>query len=156
MCMFELEQLNIEIIKQYLMKLINKGLSSSIVQSIKNVLKAIYITYEDQYGLNHINFSLVKIEQDKKENEYPLPDGVKRVISDITEEEITGSRIVNFGRRFVKLRMIWKTERPDVILSFIGKNNMMAILTSRFLPTLRRKLRSSCISGIRETVTPTC
>lgn len=43
-----LEQLNIEIIKQYLMKLINKGLSSSIVQSIKNVLKAIYITYEDQ------------------------------------------------------------------------------------------------------------
>ena len=70
MCMFELEQLNIEIIKQYLMKLINKGLSSSIVQSIKNVLKAIYITYEDQYGLNHIDFSLVKIEQDKKENEY--------------------------------------------------------------------------------------
>ena len=65
-----LEQLNIEIIKQYLMKLINKGLSSSIVQSIKNVLKAIYITYEDQYGLNHIDFSLVKIEQDKKENEY--------------------------------------------------------------------------------------
>lgn len=46
-----LEQLNIEVIKQYLMKLINKGLSSSIVQSIKNVLKAIYITYEDQYGL---------------------------------------------------------------------------------------------------------
>ena len=56
-----LEQLNIEVIKQYLMKLINKGLSSSIVQSIKNVLKAIYITYEDQYGLNHIDFSLVKI-----------------------------------------------------------------------------------------------
>ena len=81
----------------------------------------------------YIDFSLVKIEQDKKENEYPLPDGVKRVISDITEEEITGSRIVNFGRRFGKLRMIWKTERPDVILSFIGKNNMMAILTSRFL-----------------------
>lgn len=73
------------------------------------------------------------VTQYKKENEYPLPDGVKRVISDITEEEITGSRIVNFGRRFGKLRMIWKTERPDVILSFIGKNNMMAILTSRFL-----------------------
>ena len=73
------------------------------------------------------------VTQYKKENEYPLPDGVKRVISDITEEEITESRIVNFGRRFRKLRMIWKTERPDVILSFIGKNNMMAILTSRFL-----------------------
>lgn len=66
MCMFELEQLNIEIIKQYLMKLINKGLSSSIVQSIKNVLKVIYITYEDQYGLNHIDFSLVKSKRQIK------------------------------------------------------------------------------------------
>ena len=73
------------------------------------------------------------VTQYKKENEYPLPYGVKRVISDITEEETTGSRIINFKRRFCKLRRIWKTERPDVILSFIGKNNMMAILTSRFL-----------------------
>ena len=46
------------------------------------------------------------VTQYKKENEYPLPDGVKRVISDITEEETTGSRIVNFKRRFCKLRMI--------------------------------------------------
>ena len=65
-----LEQLNINIIKEYLMKLLNKGLSSSVVQSIKNVLKAIYITYENQYGFNHIDFSLVKIEQDKKEYEF--------------------------------------------------------------------------------------
>ena len=48
------------------MKLINKGLSSSIVQSIKNVLKVIYITYEDQYGLNHIDFSLVKSKRQIK------------------------------------------------------------------------------------------
>lgn len=73
------------------------------------------------------------VTQYKKENEYPLPDGVKRVISDITEEETTGSRIINFKRRFCKLRGIWKAEKPDVILSFIGKNNMMALLTSRFL-----------------------
>ena len=65
-----LEQLNINIIKEYLMKLLNKGLSSSVVKTIKNVLKAIYTTYENQYGFNHIDFSLVKIEQDKKENEY--------------------------------------------------------------------------------------
>ena len=62
-----LEQLNIEVIKQYLMKLINKGLSSSVVKTIKNVLKAIYTTYENQYGFNHIDFSLVKIEEEKKE-----------------------------------------------------------------------------------------
>ena len=61
-----LEQLNINIIKEYLMKLLNKGLSSSVVKTIKNVLKAIYTTYENQYGLNHIDFSLVKIEEEKK------------------------------------------------------------------------------------------
>lgn len=73
------------------------------------------------------------VTQYQVENEYPLNPKVKRVISDITGEETSSSRILNFIRRFRKLRGIWKRERPDVILSFIGKNNMMAILTSRFL-----------------------
>lgn len=78
-------------------------------------------------------YRVTMVTQYRKENEYPLNPKVARVISDITQEETTGSRIVNFKRRFGKLRGIWKRERPDVILSFIGKNNMMAILTSRFL-----------------------
>lgn len=78
-------------------------------------------------------YLVTMVTQYQKENEYPLNEKVKRVISDITEEETTGSRLVNFKRRFMKLRNIWKSEKPDVILSFIGKNNMMAILTSRFL-----------------------
>ena len=65
---YHLDQLDISIIKDYFISLLDQGLSSSVVQSIKNVLKAIYITYENQYGLNHIDFSLVKIEQEKKEN----------------------------------------------------------------------------------------
>lgn len=73
------------------------------------------------------------VTQYRKENEYSLNKKVKRVISDITPEETSGSRLVNFKRRFMKLRGIWKAERPDVILSFIGKNNIMAILTSRLL-----------------------
>lgn len=73
------------------------------------------------------------VTQYKKENEYALNEKVKRIISDISEQETTNSRIINFKRRFFKLRHIWKQEKPDVILSFIGKNNMMAILTSRFL-----------------------
>ena len=64
------------------------------------------------------------------EPEYDLPDGAKRIFPDITEEEISNSRIVNFKRRFMKLRNVWKTEKPDVIVSFIGKNNFMAILTA--------------------------
>lgn len=64
--------------------------------------------------------------------EYPLPEGAKRVISDISETETGKSRISNFYKRCAKLRGIWKEEHPDVIISFIGKNNMMAILTSLF------------------------
>lgn len=78
-------------------------------------------------------YCITMVTQYKKENEYPLDQRVKRVISDISEEELTNYRIINFIRRFIKLRTIWKNEKPDVILSFIGKNNMMAILTSRFL-----------------------
>lgn len=78
-------------------------------------------------------YCVTMVTQYQRENEYPLNEKVKRVISDITDGEVTGSRLVNFARRFKKLRNIWKSERPDVILSFIGKNNMMAILTSLFL-----------------------
>ena len=75
-------------------------------------------------------YLVTMVTQYKKENEYPLNPNVKRVISDITEEETTGSRVVNFKRRFMKLRNIWKKQKPEVILSFIGKNNILAILTS--------------------------
>ena len=64
------------------------------------------------------------------EPEYDLPKGAKRIFPDLTKEEITGNRIANFKRRFMKLRNVWKTEQPDVIVSFIGKYNFMAILTA--------------------------
>ena len=73
------------------------------------------------------------VTQYRGEVEYPLPEGVCRVFSEITEEEMKKSRIGNFFARLRKLRNIWKKERPDVILSFIGKNNIMALLTSVFL-----------------------
>lgn len=64
------------------------------------------------------------------EPEYDLPKGAKRIFPDITKEEMSNNRIVNFKRRFMKLRNVWKMEKPDVIVSFIGKNNFMAILTA--------------------------
>lgn len=73
------------------------------------------------------------VTQYQTENEYEISDGIRRVYSEITDEEIGKGRISNFMKRFQKLRGIWKKEKPDLILSFIGKNNMMAILTSRFL-----------------------
>lgn len=74
------------------------------------------------------------VTQYQKENEYPLNINARRVISDISEDETTNSRIINFVHRYCKLRKIWKREKPDVILSFIGKNNIMAIITSVGLP----------------------
>ena len=43
-------------------------------------------------------YRVTMITQYQKENEYALPDGAERVISDITKEE-EGSRISNFLRR---------------------------------------------------------
>ena len=58
-----------------------------------------------------------------------MDDRVNRIISDINPERVGNNRALNFIRRFQKLRNIWKTEKPDAILVFIGKNNFMALLT---------------------------
>ena len=48
--------------------------------------------------------------------------------------KLQGNRIKNYLARFQSLRDIWKAYKPDVILSFLGKNNLMAIATAMFLP----------------------
>lgn len=78
-------------------------------------------------------YEVTIVTQYKTENEYEISGGIRRIFSEITQEEMGRGRISNFLKRFFKLRGIWKRERPDLILSFIGKNNMMAIMTSRFL-----------------------
>ena len=70
----------------------------------------------------------------EKENEYELPTGAERTISDITQEE-EGGRIANFVRRYLKLRRIFKQIGADVVLSTIGKNNFMALCANFFLAT---------------------
>lgn len=66
------------------------------------------------------------------DNEYGLPEGIPRLFSEITEEEKTGSRVGDLLARYGKLRKIWKELHPDCILSFIGKNNLMALQASLF------------------------
>lgn len=75
-------------------------------------------------------YRVVMVTQYQKENEYNLPDKIPRVISDIGEDEVSASRVVNFFRRLNKLHAIWKRERPDIVLSCIGKNNFMAVVTT--------------------------
>ena len=64
------------------------------------------------------------------QDEYQLPEGVKRVISDI--QDPGKSRVINFIKRYQKLRRIYISLKPDCILSFIGKNNFMTILATVF------------------------
>lgn len=69
------------------------------------------------------------------EEEYALPREIKRVLSDLTPEELNNSRILNFIRRVRKLHRIWKREAPDLVLSCIGKNNFMTVVTTMFTKT---------------------
>lgn len=63
-------------------------------------------------------------------DEYPLMDGIVRIDGDVTPEELTKSRVRNLYKRIEKLRKIWKEYQPDLIVSFIGKNNLMTIVSS--------------------------
>lgn len=70
---------------------------------------------------------VTKLQDD---SEYPVPEGVTRIFADITGDEISSNRIANLYRRITKLRKIWKQIRPNYIVSFIKKNNFMAITSS--------------------------
>lgn len=75
-------------------------------------------------------YRVVMVTQYQKEEEYELPDGMERILSDIGEEKVTASRAVNFFRRLNKLHAIWKEQQPDLVLSCIGKNNFMTVVTT--------------------------
>ncbi len=56
-------------------------------------------------------------------------DGIKRVFSALLKQEQEG-RLKNLQKRKDKLTNIWKELKPDIVLSFIGKNNIMALSTA--------------------------
>ena len=65
----------------------------------------------------------------KDDDEYELSEGITRIIADITPEEEKG-RLHNLFARIRKLRKIWKDIKPDIIVSFIRKNNLMALASA--------------------------
>lgn len=80
-------------------------------------------------------YQILMVTQYRKEEEYELAEGIKRILSDIPPEETTRSRLINFYRRVSRLRGIWKKEQPDLVLSCVGKNNFMTIVTTMFTKT---------------------
>lgn len=80
--------------------------------------------------------TMVTQYQYPEEEEYVLPEGIKRVLSDLNFDELNNSQILNFINRIRKLHRIWKKEQPDLVLSCIGKNNFMTVVTTMFTKTL--------------------
>jgi glycosyltransferase involved in cell wall biosynthesis len=55
--------------------------------------------------------------------------GINRVFSALLKSEQKG-RVANLKLRADKLTVIWRELKPDMVLSFIGKNNIMALSTA--------------------------
>lgn len=70
----------------------------------------------------------------KREGEFELPEYIERIITEPSDLQFDSGRIGNFRKRISNLKAIWNEIEPDVILSFIGKNNMMALLTAGRIP----------------------
>lgn len=60
-----------------------------------------------------------------------LEGGIDRIFTDIDSSGM--GRVAAFKARFDILKNTWKEIKPDLILSFIGKNNIMAIMTAASL-----------------------
>lgn len=75
-------------------------------------------------------YRVVMVTQYQKADEYMLEEGIERILSDIEEEKVSSSRVLNFFRRLNKLHMILKKQKPDLVLSCNGKNNFMAVVTT--------------------------
>ncbi len=79
-------------------------------------------------------YDVILVPQYKRENEYSISPEIRRVYSEPEETMLEGGRIRNFCVRYQTLRSIWKAYKPDVVLSFLGKNNLMAVAAAAFLP----------------------
>lgn len=80
-------------------------------------------------------YDVVLVTQYRMEREYSISPEIRRVCSEPDASMMRGGRVKNFLVRFSVLRDIWKAYRPDIILSFLGKNNLMAVATAAFLPS---------------------
>ena len=67
----------------------------------------------------------------QKENEYPLPDGVKRLDVGLGEEESNLSRSARIRKRIMLLNDAIVEEKPDVLFAFLRNNNYRAVAAAK-------------------------
>lgn len=101
----------------------------------KGGAERVFVNLAEFFQKKGYRVTIVTQYQFAQDEEYILPQRVKRILSDLTEEELSNSRIINFCRRVRKLHRIWKQEKPNLVLSCIGKNNFMTIVTTMFTQT---------------------
>ncbi|SEL82504.1 Glycosyltransferase involved in cell wall bisynthesis [Butyrivibrio sp. ob235] len=105
----------------------------------KVTLATTYLS-DDEYELPDAGWKVLEDEDDKNAVKVLSPDeteryvdltggvpmGIGRVFTALMPYE-QGNRLQNFHRRIQKLTNTWERIKPDLILSFLGKNNVMAI-----------------------------
>ena len=101
----------------------------------KGGAERVFVNLSEYFLHEGYRVTMVTQYQYSPEAEYALDPGVGRVLSDLTPDELSGSRAVNLYRRIRKLHRIWKDCQPDLVLSCVGKNNFMAIVTTMFTGT---------------------
>ena len=67
----------------------------------------------------------------QKENEYPLPNGVKRLDVGLGEEEGKLSRSARIRKRITLLHDAIVEEKPDVLFAFLRNNNYRAVAAAK-------------------------
>lgn len=77
-------------------------------------------------------YSIVIVTEKRQQQEYEVPTGVKRInLADGAAENV--SRIRRITATITDLRKAFLQEKPDLILSFMGKANLKAIVAGAFL-----------------------
>lgn len=74
-------------------------------------------------------YEVVLVTSRYQTDEFEQPEGTRRIISEVFESG-TMNPFSYLIKRFLYIRKIWKTEHPDRILCFIGKCNVIGLLTS--------------------------
>ena len=82
----------------------------------KGGAERVFVNLSEYFHQKGYRVTMVTQYQFPQEEEYFLPPGVRRVLSDLTVEELSNSRAVNFFRRVRKLHGIWKREDAMCIL----------------------------------------
>lgn len=79
---------------------------------------------EQNYEVFLVTFRVV-------EDEYSMPEGVMRYVLDSRKKNTVLGRIAYKFTRNRYFKEIWSQEKPDCIISFIGKMNILTLMTAK-------------------------